>query len=84
MSTAAKVAIGCLVAAVLGVLLLAGGVFFFYQYYGKDMVEAAKHTVDEGQSFGRGADERRCLDETLGRYRGDRGMTSAIKARIFL
>ena len=84
MQTAAKVAIGCLVAAVLGVLLLAGGGYFFYQYYGKDMLGAAMQTAEEGQSFGRDADERQCLNETLDRYRGDRGMTTAIKARIFL
>lgn len=83
-STAVKVGIGCLVAAVLGVLLLAGGGFFFYQYYGKDMIEAAQQTVDEGQSFGRDSDEWRCVNETLDRYRRERGMTSAIKGRIFL
>ncbi len=83
-STAAKVAIGCLIAAVLGVLLLAGGGYFFYQYYGKDMIETAKQTVDEGQAFGRDSDEWRCVNETLDRYRRERGMASAIKSRIFL
>ena len=83
-STAAKVGIGCLVAAVLGVLLLAGGGYFFYQYYGKDMIGAAVQTAEEGQSFGRDSDEWRCLNETLDRYRRDRGMGSAIKSRIFL
>ena len=83
-STAAKVGIGCLIAAVLGVLLLAGGSYFFYEYYGKDMIEAAKQTVDEGQTFGRDSDEWRCVNETLDRYRREPGMTSAIKSRIFL
>ncbi len=83
-STAAKVAIGCLIAAVLGVLLLAGGGFFFYQYYGKDMIAAVEQSLDEGQTFGRDSDEWRCMNEALDRYRADRGMTAVIKTRIFL
>ena len=83
-STAAKVGIGCLIAAVLGILLLGGGGFFFWKYYGEGMVEAAKQTVDEGQAFGRDSDEWRCLNESLDRYRRESGMASAIKARIFL
>ena len=83
-STAAKVGIGCLIALVLGVLLVAGGSFFFYQYYGKDMIEAAKQSVDEGQAFGSDSDEWRCMNESLDRYRRERGMGSALKTRIFL
>jgi hypothetical protein len=83
-STAAKVGIGCLIAAVLGVLLLGGGGYFFYQYYGKDMIAAATETVEEGKAFGRDSDERRCLDTALDRYRAGPGVASVIKARIFL
>ena len=83
-STAAKVGIGCLIAAVLGVLLVGGGSYFFYQYYGRDMIEAAKHSVDEGQAFGQDSDEWRCMNESLDRYRRDRGIGAAIKTRIFL
>lgn len=84
-STAAKVAIGCLVAAVLGVLLLAGGGYFFYQRYGKDMIAAAEQSLEEGQRFGGGSDERRCMNEALDRYRADRAsIGSAIRTRIFL
>ena len=83
-STGAKIAIGCLIAAVLGVLLLAGGGFFFYQYYGKDMIAAAEQSITEGQTFGSESDESRCMNESLDRYRNDRSLTSAIKTRIFL
>ena len=83
-STAAKVGIGCLIAAVLGTLLLAGGGFFFYQYYGKDMIAAMDQTLEEGRTFGRDSDESRCVNEALDRYRADRTITSAIKTRIFL
>lgn len=83
-STAAKVGIGCLIAAVLGVLLVGGGSYFFYQYYGRDMIEAAKQSGGEGEAFGRDSDEWRCMNEALDRYRRDRGMGSAIKMRIFL
>ena len=83
-STAAKVGIGCLVAAVLGVLLLAGGGYFFYQHYGKDMIGAIEQSLDEGRTFGRDSDEWRCMSTALDRHRADRDLTSAIKTRIFL
>ena len=83
-STAAKVGIGCLIAAVLGVLLLGGGGYFFYQYYGKDMIGAIEQSLNEGQAFGRESDEARCMNESLARLRADRTLTSAIKTRIFL
>lgn len=83
-STAAKVGIGCLIAAVLGVLLVAGGGFFFYQYYGKDMIATMDKTLEEGRTFGRDSDEWRCVNEALARYRSDRSISSAIKTRIFL
>lgn len=83
-STAAKVGIGCLVAAVLGTLLLAGGGFFFYQYYGKDMIVAIEQSLDEGKTFGGDSDEWRCMNEALDRHRAARDITSAIKTRIFL
>ena len=84
MQTGAKIAIGCLIATVLGVLLLAGGGFFFYQYYGKDMIVAIEQSLDEGKTFGGDSDEWRCMNEALDRHRAARDITSAIKTRIFL
>lgn len=83
-STAAKVAVGCLIAAVLGVVLLAVGGYVFYQNYGKDMIATIEQSLDEGKTFGGDSDESRCMDEALDRYRADRSMGTAIKTRIFL
>jgi hypothetical protein len=83
-STGAKIAIGCLIAAVLGALLLAGGSYFFYQRYGKDMIAAIEQSLDEGKKFGGDSDEGRCMSEALDRYRAARDLSSSIKTRIFL
>jgi hypothetical protein len=83
-STALKIGVGCLIAVVLVVALAAGGGFYWWRNYGAGMVEGMKHTVEEGQQYGRGADEWKCLNEALARYKRDGGMTGGIKARIFL
>ena len=84
MSTAVKIGVGCLVVAVLGVLVAAGGGWYWWKNYGEGLIEAAQQTGEEGQTFGRGADDWKCVNETLDRYRREMGIGGAIKSRIFL
>lgn len=84
MSTAVKIGVGCLVAVVIAVALAAGGGFYWWKNYGEGMVEGMSKTVEEGQGYGREADESKCVNESVERYKRDRGIGGAIKARIFL
>lgn len=84
MSTAVKVGVGCLIVVVIAVAVLAGGGFYWWRNYGQGMVEGMTKTVEEGQQYGRGADEQKCVNEALSRFKSERGIGGAIKARIFL
>lgn len=84
MSTAVKVGVGCLIAVVIAVALAAGGGFYWWKNYGQGMVEGMAKTVEEGEEYGRAADESRCVNEAVARYKRERGIGGAIKARIFL
>ena len=61
-----------------------GGGVYWWKNYGSGMVEGMKHTAEEGQTYGRDADDAKCLNESLARYKRDAGLTGAISARIFL
>ncbi len=84
MSTALKIGVGCLVAVVIAVALAAGGGFYWWKNYGQGMVEGMSKTVEEGQGYGRGADEWKCVNESVARYKREPGIGGAFKGRIFL
>ena len=84
MSTAVKIGVGCLVAVVIAVALAAGGGFYWWKNYGQGMVEGMSKTVEEGQEYGRDADEWKCVNESVTRYKSAPGIGGAIKGRIFL
>jgi hypothetical protein len=44
----------------------------------------AKEVAAEGKSFGEGTDNQGCVDESLGRYKKDPGLTSVISNTVFM
>lgn len=84
MSTALKIGVGCLVALVVFGLLAAGGGYYWWKNYGAGMVEGVTRSVEEAETFGRAADEAKCVSEALARYQREPGLGAAISTRIFL
>lgn len=74
-----------IVAAVILVLVvgaIAAGVYWWSQ--NKDAIMAGtKAAMEEGREFGRTSDNQGCVDETISRYRKDRGFTAAISSGLF-
>jgi hypothetical protein len=69
------------------VLLVIGvvGVGVFYVMKNKDAWMArAKEVAEEGKNFGQGTDNQGCVDEGIGRYKKDPGMTSVLANTIFM
>jgi hypothetical protein len=83
-STALKIGFGCVALVVLVVLLAAGGGVYWWRQHGRELIEGMQQTVEQGEEFGRGADEQGCVNEAVARIKGDNSMTGGIKVRIFL
>ena len=67
---------------VLVVGAIAAGVYWWSQ--NKDaLIARGKATIEEGQEFGRRSDNQGCVDETIARYRKERGFTAAIASSVF-
>jgi len=65
---------------VLGVVV--GGVVWWSR--NKDrLMGRAKEVMTEGREFGRNADNRGCVDESISRYKKEPGFSSAISTSIF-
>jgi len=63
-------------------LIAAGGIWF---YRNKDALKAKLDTVTtEAREFGEKTDNQGCVDETISRYKADRGFTSAMSNAIFV
>ncbi|MCA1613839.1 MAG: hypothetical protein LC800_06755, partial [Acidobacteria bacterium] len=56
----------------------------WWRNYGQGMVEGMTKTMEEAQEYGREADEPKCVNESVARYKREAGITGAIKGRIFL
>ena len=78
---------GLLIVAIVVVVLVIGvvGIGVFYVMRNKDAWMArAKEVATEGKSFGNGTDNQGCVDESLGRYKKDGGLTGILSNTIFM
>src|ERR1044071_2889758 len=75
-----------IVGGLLVVLLLAAvvGVFYVAKRYGPGLVEATKHSMEEGQAFGRNTDNEGCVSEVASRHQRDHGMGGVFNNTLFL
>ena len=67
-----------LLAASVGVLV------YVAMKHGPGMVEAGKHSLEEGAAYGRGTDEEGCVDEAVARHGRADGLTDLINTNLFL
>ena len=75
-----------IVGGLLLVLLLAGVVSIVYvaKKYGPALVEAGKHSMDEGREYGRRTDEEGCVNEAAARHGRSEGLAAVINTNLFL
>ena len=75
-----------IVGGLLLVLLLAsvGVIVYVAQKYGPQLVEAGKHSLDEGQAYGRKTDEQGCVDESVARHKRAEGFTDILNTNLFM
>ena len=69
------------------IILAAGSIGFglyWWSHHKRELFETAQRQVEQGQEFGKKADEQTCLDEAIGRYKADRGFTGSISIGLFL
>lgn len=72
-----------IVLVLLLVLAIAGGVFWISRNSGPWLAKG-KESMEEGQRLGRDADNARCVEATVARYKQERGFTAAITSQLFL
>ena len=75
-----------IVGGLLLVLLVAavGTLVYLGVKHGPALVEAGKHSVEEGNAYGRGTDERGCVDESVARHKRAEGLTEIFSTSIFM
>jgi hypothetical protein len=76
-----------LIAGVLLVLLIVGGVvavYFLARTYGPGLVEAGKQTYNEGVEYGRRTDNEGCLNEAVARQARADGFADMVKNNVFM
>ncbi len=71
-----------IVVVLLVVGVVVGGVVWWSRNKDK-LMGRAKEVMTEGREFGRNTDNQGCVDETLVRYKKERGFTSVISLSIF-
>jgi|ERR1051325_1457031 hypothetical protein len=75
------IVLGVVIVLAIGVVALAGYII----YRNKDAVIAkTKQIATEAKDFGEKTDNQGCVDESIARYKADRGFTSAISNSIFM
>src|SRR3954466_4206744 len=68
------------VLAVVGVV----GLFYVAKKYGPGLMEAGKHSMDEGQEYGRRTDNEGCVNEAVARHARASGIGDMISNGIFM
>jgi hypothetical protein len=66
------------------VLIIIGVGAYWVSQHGGEWLDKTKHSIAEGQDFGKGTDNQGCLSEAISRHRKDAGMSSAISTQLFL
>lgn len=74
------------VGGLLLVLLVAAvaGLFYVARTYGPGIVEAGKHSMEEGRDYGRRTDNEGCLNESVARHARAAGFSEILKNNLFL
>lgn len=72
-----------IVLVLLVIAVIAGGIFWISQNSGPWLAKG-KESIEEGQRFGRDADNAGCMTATLSRYKQERGFAAAITSQLFL
>lgn len=52
--------------------------------HGPELVEAGKHSLEEGQAYGRATDEQGCVDESVARHKRADGLSALINTSLFM
>jgi hypothetical protein len=75
-----------IVGGLLVVLFIAAGVgiFFVAKRYGPGLIEAGKHSFEEGRDYGRRTDNEGCLNEAVARHARADGLGTIISNNLFL
>jgi hypothetical protein len=75
-----------MVGGLLVVLVIAAavGLFFVAKKYGPGLIEAGKHSFDEGREYGRRTDNEGCLNEAVARHARADGLGAVVGNNIFL
>jgi len=75
-----------IVGGLLLLLLVASGgvVVYLAMKHGPGLVEAGKHSLEEGAEYGRGTDEEGCVNEAAARHGRADGLTAIISTNLFL
>jgi hypothetical protein len=80
----AKIIIALVISFLILVSAVVGfGLYWWSQHKG-EILEAGRKQAEQGREFGKKADEQGCLDESIVRYKGDRGFTGSIASGLFL
>ncbi|MBO0725781.1 MAG: hypothetical protein J2P52_09295 [Blastocatellia bacterium] len=67
----------------LGILVVGGFVYWFYQNKGK-LIQAAQNIEKEAREFGAKTNSEGCLNEALSRHKRDKSFTGRISTQGFL
>lgn len=75
-----------LVGGLLLVLLVAavGTLVYLGVKHGPALVESGKHSIEEGQAYGRATDEQGCVDEAVVRYKRAEGFSGILSTSFFM
>jgi hypothetical protein len=83
-SKTAKILITLAICFVIFVGAVVGfGLYWWSQHKG-ELLEAGRKQAEQGREFGKKSDEQGCLDESITRYKGDRGFVGSISSGLFL
>jgi hypothetical protein len=84
MKPVVKVLLGGCAALVLLVIAVAGGSVWWVSAHRDDLVAKGRELRAGGEEAGRTLDQNGCIDSALARYGRDRGIITAVHARVWL